>query len=80
MTLPFVEQPEEKLSPPARLALHVGQYENSRIAREHSLHLNRCLRAIDGLRTFPDLPKQYTPPKDVDRRYTEFHRFGGKAF
>ena len=78
-------QPETTLTPVQRLALRLGQYENSRIAREHNLHLNRCLRdRTDGLRTFKDLPNQTIPSSDVDRRFTirrAWHKIGsGKVY
>lgn len=74
-------QPEEKMTPLEKIANRVSRYEGSHVAREHSLHLNRCLRAIDGLRVFRDLPKQSVNALvgvAADRRYTAFHKLDGK--
>jgi hypothetical protein len=73
-----------KRSPEAKLADAVARYEGGRIFKEHSLHLNRCFRAIDGLRKFKDLPPQPTAVAnalmETRAQHLAHHRIAGKIF
>ena len=71
---------KRELSRYERLALWVGQYEGSRIAKENSLICDRVLRAIDGLRTFRDLPKRSAHVVNYDRNFDAHHKLAGKIF
>jgi hypothetical protein len=67
----------------ARLGQYESQYHGSPIGMAHNLHCLRALRAIDGLRTFADIPKARPEPQDYrpadrpHRRKSPYHRVAG---
>lgn len=62
----------------ARIASNVGLYEASRTGAEHSLHCDRTLRALDGLREIKNLPEQQSPRGKREYNRPAYHRVAGR--